>query len=205
MARHQLTIMKMFALAAVSATALATANTAVASAEPVTTPCRSQQQSVQEQLTECPLLEFATPDGRGSFYTIYRDEADSAGEMGFTEKPDAAAAGIRLSPSQQPGMVPLYRLRFRGDHMAYLVTSSAAERASLSGRQFQYEGVMAYVYSPDQPQPAGTMKLCRYSKDGDWRLARESRGDLLLAGYRDECASTADGGPGAPQGYVPAG
>ena len=143
-----------------------------------------------------PLLELVTVDKRGRFFTLDTDEARSAErDHGFT--PTEESAGITMFETQVPGSVPVHRLRLRTGHQAYLLSSDPREIARLSNsqdanRQFDDEGVTGFVHDT---RGDGLMELVRYARNGDWRVARADRADLLAAGF------TVDG----PLGYVPRG
>lgn len=176
------------ALALTAATTAAMITSGVAYAAPDR--CSSQRPANQRP-AECPLLEFATPDRTGSFYTIDSAEAETARRNGFAPKSDAN--GIRLYTKPGPGMVALHRLRLKSGHVSYLVTANPAGEDRPA--RFVDEGPMGFVHGGQQP---GTMKLCRYSKNEDWRVSRDGRQDLKAAGYANECER-------APLGWVPQG
>ncbi|WP_345606940.1 hypothetical protein [Pseudonocardia adelaidensis] len=170
---------------AAAAGAVLTTNVAVA-AEPATAVAVSAR-SLDHQK---PLLELATADSKGSFYTLDPAEADRAQrEHGFTPKYDST--GITMFDEQVDGSIPVYRLRQKDAFQTYLLSVSEDEIDGL-GDRFVNEGVVGYVWSGERD---GAMALVRYSKDSDWRVAREGRLDLKLAGF------TADG----VMGYVPEG
>lgn len=87
------------------------------------------------------------------------------------------------------GTIPVYRLRKQDGHQTYLLSVNKDEISRMSGR-FENEGVVGYVYA-DQEDDA--MPLVRYSKNSDWRVGREGRVDLVVAGY----------GVDGVMGYVP--
>lgn len=130
------------------------------------------------------LIEMRTARSAGTFYTVSRSEAENAeNRNGFT--PTGEADGLNLLTEQVPDSKPLNRLRARGNDASYLVSSSPAEQRKLADpgnadRRFDNEGVLGFVYTSEKP---GTVKLARYSRNGDWRLARETRSDLINAGY----------------------
>jgi hypothetical protein len=112
------------------------------------------------------------------FYTLGTAEADTAQRKhGFTPKYDST--GITMFDTKLDGTIPVYRLRQRSGHQSYLLSVSKDEMANL-GDRFEKEGVIGYVYADAR---AGTMSLVRYSKNSDWRVAREGRLDLISAGY----------------------
>jgi hypothetical protein len=186
MAGHRLKIVGSLVVVAAAAGAVLTSNVAVA-AEPATAAAASAQQGAEHQK---PLLELATADDRGSFYTLDPAEADRAQrEHGFTPKYDST--GITMFDEQVDGSIPVYRLRQKDAFQSYLLSVSEDEIDGLTDR-FENEGVVGYVWAGPQD---GAMSLVRYSKDSDWRVARDGRLDLALAGYQ------ADG----VMGYVPQG
>ncbi|OLT09353.1 hypothetical protein BJF78_30825 [Pseudonocardia sp. CNS-139] len=133
---------------------------------------------------------MVTADRRGRFYTVDPAEAATAQrEHGFV--PTDEAAGITLLDRPVEGAVAVHRLRLREGHQAYLLSTDPREIERVRG-QFDDEGVVGYVYA----RPGdGRMELTRYSRDGDWRVARADRADLPRAGFH------VDG----PLGYVPRG
>jgi hypothetical protein len=186
MAGHRLKIVGSLVLVAAAAGAVLTSNVAMA-AEPSTAAAVSVQQAQEHQR---PLLEMATADQRGSFYTLNPDEAARAQrEHGFTPKNDST--GITMFDKEVEGSIPVYRLRQKEGFQTYLLSVSKAEVDGLKDR-FENEGVVGYVWTGPQD---GSMKLVRYSKNSDWRVAREGRIDLTLAGY----------GVDGVMGYVPKG
>jgi hypothetical protein len=186
MAGHRLKIVGSLVLVAAAAGAALTPNIAMA-AEPSTAAAVSVQQAQEHQK---PLLEFATADSRGSFYTLNPNEAARAArEHGFTPKADSR--GITMFEKEVDGSVPVYRLRQKDGFQTYLLSVSREEIDRLDDR-FENEGVVGYIWAGPRDD---AMKLVRYSKDSDWRVAREGRLDLALAGY------AADG----VMGYVPRG
>jgi len=159
---------------------------AIASAEPVAAPALSAQASEHK----AQLLEFATNDNRGSFYTLDQDEAERAQrDHGF--KPKSDSAGITMFDEQVDGSIPVYRLRQKDAFQSYLLSVNQDEIDGL-GDRFVNEGVIGYVLAEQQ---AGTQPLERYSNNSDWRVARKGRVDLLVAGFKDD----------GPLGYVPLG
>jgi hypothetical protein len=186
MAGHRFKIVGSLMLVAAAAGAVVTSNVAMA-AEPATATAVSAQQAQENQK---PLLELATADSRGSFYTLDPAEADRAQrEHGFTPKYDST--GITMFDKELDGTIPVYRLRQKGGFESYLLSVSKDEISKL-GDRFENEGVVGYVYAAERD---GTMELHRYSKNSDWRVAREGRLDLTLAGYGDD----------GTMGYVPQG
>jgi hypothetical protein len=186
MAGHRLKIVGSLVVVAAAAGAVLTSNVALA-AEPASAAAASAQQDLEHQK---PLLELATADDRGSFYTLDPAEADRAQrEHGFTPKYDST--GITMFDEKVDGSVPVYRLRQKDAFQTYLLSVSGDEIDGLADR-FENEGVVGYVWSGPRD---GAMPIVRYSKNSDWRVAREGRLDLGLAGYE------ADG----VMGYVPQG
>jgi hypothetical protein len=186
MAGHRSKIVGSLVVVAAAAGVVLTSNVAVA-AEPATAASVSAQQAQQHAK---PLLELATADSRGSFYTLDPAEADRAQRQhGFTPKYDST--GITMFDEKVDGSIPVYRLRQKDGFQSYLLSVSKDEIAGLKDR-FENEGVVGYVWAGPRD---GAMKLVRYSKNSDWRVARENRLDLAIAGFK------ADG----PMGYVPKG
>jgi hypothetical protein len=76
----------------------------------------------QQEENALPLLEAATADGRGSFYTLDREEYEKAtrpadqGGYGFVAKNDSDAAGITMFEDEVPGSIAVHRLRKRDGH-----------------------------------------------------------------------------------------
>jgi hypothetical protein len=174
MAGHRSKLVGSLVAVAAAAGALLTSNVAMA-AEPSTAPFASDQMREHQK----PLLELATADNKGSFYTLDQAEADRAQrEHGFTPKYDST--GITMFDEEIDGTIPVYRLRQGNGHQSYLLSVNKDEVERLESRSFVNEGVMGYVYA--EPRD-GTMELVRYSKNSDWRVAREGRLDLTLAGY----------------------
>lgn len=143
-----------------------------------------------------PLIELRTADNSGTFYTISDGEAGIAvSRHGFRRTDEAS--GLRLHPEPGAGTVALHRLRQRVGHQTYLVSADPAEIGRLSApndpnRRFDDEGILAHAYGNQRP---GTMALHRFSRNGDWRLARAGRADLIAAGYHDD----------GPVGWIPEG
>ncbi|MEJ3657937.1 hypothetical protein WEH80_33725 [Actinomycetes bacterium KLBMP 9759] len=132
------------------------------------------------------LQELRTSDNRGTFYTLNEEEADKAESVhGFRRTGEAA--GIRMFTKEVPGSIPVHRLkRVNVPYHTYIVSSNEQEIEDLTsekqpGLKFKDEGVLGYVLVE---QKAGTMPLYRYAKETVWRVARDNRVDLLLAGYK---------------------
>lgn len=144
-----------------------------------------------------PLLELITADRRGRFYTLNAEGAEKAErEHGFI--PTNESEGISMFNREVPGTIAVHRLRLCEGHQAYLLVSNPGEIERLTDPDnpkwcFEDEGVLGYVYK--KPKEGETMKLVRYTKNGDWRVARENRKDLIEAGFH------VDG----PLGHVPQG
>lgn len=132
------------------------------------------------------LKELRTSDNRGVFYSLNEEEAAKA-ESVHHFRPTGEAAGIRMFTKQVPGTVPVHRLkRINVPFHTYIVSSNEQEIEDLTterrpGLKFKDEGVLGFVLV--EPG-AGTMPLHRYAKDSVWRVARDNRVDLLLAGYK---------------------
>lgn len=186
MAGHRLKIVGSLVVVAAAAGAVMTTNVAVA-AVPATAAAASAHQAQEHQKQ---LLELATADDRGSFYTLDPAEADRARrEHGFTPKSDSN--GITMFDEQVDGSIPVYRLRQKDAFQSYLLSVSEDEIEGLEDR-FENEGVVGYVWAGPRD---GAMPLVRYSKNSDWRVAREGRLDLALAGFESD----------GVMGYVPRG
>jgi hypothetical protein len=167
------------ALVVAAACAVVTPNIALA-AQP--SPPGASAHAEQEKPT--PLLEAATADSSGSFYTLNPAEYKKAttpanqGGSGFKAKNDATAADITMFKDQVPGSVPIYRLRLKNGHQSYLLSKDPAKE--VRPERFDNEGPVGYLYEKQRP---GTVALERFSKNEDWRVAREGRNDLTRAGY----------------------
>jgi hypothetical protein len=178
MARHSFKIASSLALVTAAAGLVLASNTALA-VEPVSLEAASPSSS-QAEARPLPLHELRTADDRGRFYTINAEEAERAvRHNGFT--PTNEAAGIHLYASRLDEMTALHRLRLVDRHLSYLVTTAGSSERQ--DPRFKDEGVIGYVYVSEQP---GTMALHRYNRNGEWRLARAARVDLLIAGFRDD-------------------
>jgi hypothetical protein len=185
-AGHRVKIVGSVVLAAAAAGAVLMPNVVFA-AEPSRAAVASAQAVAEHQR---PLLEFATADGRGSFYTLNPAEGERAQrEHGFTPKSDSA--GITMFDKKLDGTIPVYRLRQKDGFQTYLLSIRTEEMDRLKD-SFENEGVVGYIYADARD---GFMPLARYSKNSDWRVARQGRIDLILAGY----------GYDGVMGYVPRG
>lgn len=189
MAGHRLKVVGSLVVVAAAAGAVLTSNVAMA-AEPATAaPASATASAKQAAEHQKPLLEMATNDNRGSFYTLDPAEADRAQrEHGFSPKYDST--GITMFDEEVDGSIPVYRLRQKDGFQTYLLSVSKDEIKSL-GDRFENEGVV-YVWSGPRDD---AMAIVRYSKDSDWRVARDGRLDLGLAGYKKD----------GVMGYVPEG
>jgi hypothetical protein len=186
MAGHRVKMVGSVVLAAAAAGVVLIPNVAFA-AEPSRATAVSAQTVAEHQR---PLLEFATADDRGSFYTLNRAEGERAQrEHGFTPKSDSE--GITMFDKELDGTIPVYRLRQKDGFQTYLLSIRTDEMDRLKD-SFENEGVVGYIYTDARD---GFMPLVRYSKNSDWRVAREGRLDLILAGY----------GVDGVMGYVPRG
>jgi hypothetical protein len=179
------------ALSAVSVLS-AGASPSAAAAESSVAPAAAAE-ATQENLR--PLIEMITADRRGRFFTLNGDEAARAERVNRFTRTDESA-GISMFDRKLDGTVAVHRLRLRNGHQAYLLATNRDEIKRLSDpanpkRQFDDEGVLGYVYQ--RAQDDGTFTLFRYTENGDWRVARENRADLIAAGFR------VDG----PLGHVP--
>lgn len=190
MAGHRLKVVGSLVVVAAAAGAVLTSNVAMA-AEPATAaPASATASAKQAAEHQKPLLEMATNDNRGSFYTLDPAEADRAQrEHGFSPKYDST--GITMFDEEVDGSIPVYRLRQKDGFQTYLLSVSKDEIKSL-GDRFENEGVVGYVWSGPRDD---AMAIVRYSKDSDWRVARDGRLDLGLAGYKKD----------GVMGYVPEG
>lgn len=185
MAGHRFKIVGSLVLAAAAAGAVLTSNVALAAES--STAAVSAQQAQEHQK---PLLEMATADSRGSFYTLDPAEADRAQrEHGFTPKADSR--GITMFDKELDGTIPVYRLRQKDGFQSYLLSINKDEIERLKN-SFENEGVVGFIFAD---QREDTMPLVRYSKNSDWRVSREGRLDLVIAGY----------GVDGVMGYVPRG
>jgi hypothetical protein len=186
MATHRYKVVGSMALAVAAACMVATANVAVAAE-----PSQAAPASAQKQEQALPLLEAATADGKGSFYTLDEKEfakatapADQGGN-GFTAKNDSTAAGITMFKDEVPGSIPIHRLRQLDGHQGYILSKEDEYKQLGSSGKFEDEGTVGFLYPDQRP---GTVALERFSKDGDWRVGRQSgallgRIDLTLQGF----------------------
>uniref|UniRef100_UPI003F4928FC glycoside hydrolase family 99-like domain-containing protein n=1 Tax=Nonomuraea bangladeshensis TaxID=404385 RepID=UPI003F4928FC len=123
-----------------------------------------------------PMMELLAPGG-GRLYTLSVTEAAAAVNMhGFTRQRGQVGYWWRTAFT---GSRPVYRLRTGS---SYLLTASASERDNLvAGGRFVYEGVVGHL---GEQRTRGTERLMRFSKQGEWRVAFESRAqELAIAGY----------------------
>jgi hypothetical protein len=170
---------------AVSAVAVLPAGIApaAAAAEPAAAPAASA--AVAEEGLR-PLIEMITADKKGRFYTLNAAEAATAERVnGFTRTDESE--GISMFNREKEGTIPVHRLRLRSGHQAYLLATNPDEIKKLSDpadpeRRFEDEGVLGYVYQRSQGDE--TLRLVRYTKNGDWRVSVENRKDLIDAGFR---------------------
>lgn len=156
----------------------------VASGAPVAEPVLAAAVDADWEHT-AELQELRTSDNRGTFYTLNEEEAATAvSKHGFRRTGEAA--GIRMFTREVPGSIAVHRLkRVNVPFHTYIVSSNEQEIEDLTterqpGLKFKDEGVLGYVLVEQQ---AGTMPLYRYAKDSVWRVARDNRVDLLVAGY----------------------
>jgi hypothetical protein len=181
MTTHRYRVVGPIALVVAAACAVVTPNVALA-AQPSPAGAVSAAPAAQEE--PIPLKEAATADSSGSFYTLDNVEYKKAttpanqGGSGFKAKQDSATAGITMFKDQVPGSVPIYRLRLKNGHQSYLLSKDPAKE--VHPERFDNEGPVGYLYEKQRP---GTVALERYSKNEDWRVAREGRNDLTRAGY----------------------
>ncbi|MFC6903503.1 hypothetical protein ACFQGX_51085 [Nonomuraea dietziae] len=125
-----------------------------------------------------PMMELLAPGGKGRLYTLSTAEAAAAVSLyGFTRQ--AGQVG-HWRMAAFTGSQPVYRLR---SGSSYLLTASASERDSLAATgRFEVEGVAGHLA---QRHTAGTKRLMRFSRSGEWRVAFEDHSqELIAAGYR---------------------
>ena len=159
-----------------------TAAAAMIAAALLAAPAQAQSQAPPP----LPLLELVAPDGQGRFYTLHREEAETAVFRDHF-KPEREPVGY-MWPSEFPGSQPAFRLRFKSA-LSYLVTSSTVERASLvADGRFLDDGVLGHAAALTMPKPPGMVTLWRYSRrPSEWRLVLDSdpeRASLERQGYR---------------------
>jgi hypothetical protein len=129
-----------------------------------------------------PLYEMVVPGGIGRFYTISAREAGSAAAGYGVVRQRGYIAYLGTAPFD--GAQPIYRLRYlRGP--GYLYSRSTVERDALTASgNFTYEGVLGYGFESAGP---GRVQLNRFSRNGEWRIARSTAAaDLAAQGYRDD-------------------
>jgi hypothetical protein len=133
-----------------------------------------------------PLHEMRTPQNY-MFYTLSDNEAEQAEERhGFT--PSNEAKGLGLYNKRVDGTTPVYRLRTVKEPRSFILVTNEKELKKLledttDAWEFSLDGVIGYIATKPTP---GTVAVHRYAKKNDWRLARASRADLLVAGYNDD-------------------
>ncbi|MFD0480625.1 hypothetical protein ACFQ0B_80255 [Nonomuraea thailandensis] len=120
--------------------------------------------SVAKVTDPVPMIELLAPGGIGRVYTLSAAEAATAVSLHkFTHERGQASYGRTTAFT---GSQPVYRLRTGS---SYLLTASAWERDGLvAGGRFVYEGIAGHLA---QQRTAGTQRLMRFSKRGEWRVA----------------------------------
>ena len=120
-------------------------------------------------------------------YTLSDIEAKQAEVVhGFI--PTDEAKGIGMFNKQVEGSIAVHRLRLAGELPRYILVSNADELQKLRSDttdpwEFKYEGIVGFVL---REEAQDTIRLHRYSKENEWRVARAGRDDLLRAGFEDD-------------------
>jgi hypothetical protein len=133
-----------------------------------------------------PLHEMRTPQN-SMFYTMSDNEAKQAEEIhGFT--PSGEAKGLGLFNKRVEGTTAVYRLRTVKEPRSFILVTNEKELKKLledttDAWEFTLDGVIGHIATKPSP---GTVAVHRFSKKNDWRLARATRVDLLVAGYDDD-------------------
>lgn len=161
-------------LAAEPAPAAGTASVAIPSAAP-------SAEGVRQ------LHELRSPKRGYRLYTLSDIEAKQAEVIhGFI--PTDEAKGIGMFNKQVEGSIAVHRLRMAGDLPRYILVSNEDELKKLrydttDPWEFKYEGIVGWVL---RKEARDTIRLHRYSKENEWRVARPGRADLLEAGFKDD-------------------
>ncbi|MEJ3657989.1 hypothetical protein WEH80_33995 [Actinomycetes bacterium KLBMP 9759] len=182
----------------IAVTAVALAVTAAPALASPTAPAGSPVAAVADAAPHADkvrkLHELRSPKHGFRLYTLSDIEATQAQVVhGFIATTETK--GIGMYSKEVEGSIAVHRLRMVGDLPRYILVSDEAELERLKNDrddpwEFRYEGIVGWVLEQGAP---GTTALHRYSKDGEWRVARPGRTDLLRAGYEDE----------GPLGYAP--
>jgi hypothetical protein len=169
-----------------AAALVATGGTGVAAEPRADTAVQAATVSAENAQYLRPLLELRTGGGT-RFYTLSAAEAARA-VTAHKFTPTTETAGLFLYNQKVPGTVAVHRLRLAGPKPAYVLVTNEGELTDLRDNtddawDLRYEGVVGWIHSNPTP---GTVDLHRFSKDGDWRVARADRKDLPAHGYHDD-------------------